>query len=162
MLWWIDLASMDIFFHLNILYRHFRPLKHPYTAKTVPEIFVKEIVRLHGFSKSIVSDRDKVFRSHFWRKLFRLTNARLNYNTTYHPQTYGQTEVVNRGVENYLRCFCGEKSREWVRWLHVAEYWYNTTYQRSLGITLFQAVYDRTPPSFGLLWRLVYTEFHIG
>ena len=127
-------------------YGHFIPVKHPYTAKVVSEVFVKEIVRLHGYPKSIVSDRDKVLLSHFWRELFRLAGTKLNHSTTYHPQTDGQTEVVNRGVESFLRCFCGEKSKEWVKLIPWAEYWYNTTYQRSLGITPFQAVYGRLPP----------------
>ena len=110
------------------------------------EVFIKEIVRLHGFPKSIVSDRDKVFLSKFWRELFRMADTRLNYSIVYHPQSDGQTEVVNRGVESYLRCFfCGEKPKEWVKWLHWVKYWYNTTYQHSLGITPFQAVYGRIP-----------------
>ena len=127
-------------------YGHFLPLKHPCTAKSVADLFVKEVVRLHGYPKSIASDRDKVFLSGFWNELFRLAGTQLNRSSAYHPQSDGQTEVVNRGVETYLHCFCGERPKEWIKWLHWAKYWYNTTYQRSLGVTPFQAVYGRLPP----------------
>lgn len=54
-------------------YAHFSSLKHhPFTAPTVAVAFIRDVVRLHGVPKSIVSDRDKVFMSHFWRELFKL------------------------------------------------------------------------------------------
>ncbi|TYK23464.1 putative retroelement pol polyprotein [Cucumis melo var. makuwa] len=128
-------------------YGHFLPLKHPYTAKLVAELFVKEIVRLHGFPLSIVSDRDKVFLCQFWTELFRLSGTKLNKSTAYHPQSDGQTEVANRGVKTYLRCFCNEKPKKWTKWLPWTEYWSNTTFQRSIGMTPFQVVYGRHPPT---------------
>ncbi|TYK06599.1 Ty3/gypsy retrotransposon protein [Cucumis melo var. makuwa] len=76
---------------------------------------------------------------------FKLAGTKLNQSSSYHPLSDGQTEVVNKSVEAYLRCFCSEKPREWSQWLHWAKYWYNTMYHSSIGITPFQVVYSRLP-----------------
>ncbi|WVZ83528.1 hypothetical protein U9M48_030666 [Paspalum notatum var. saurae] len=68
-------------------FAHFIPLAHPYTATTVARAFFAEIVRLHGIPDSIVSDRDPVFTSAFWRELFRLSGVQLNMSSAYHPQS---------------------------------------------------------------------------
>ena len=83
-------------------YAHFMTLSHLFTTKDVATIFLKEVVRLHGFPMSIISDRDWIFLSKFWRKLFRLGSTRLKVNSTYHLQTDGQTKVVNHYLETYL------------------------------------------------------------
>nr|KYP34553.1 Retrovirus-related Pol polyprotein from transposon 297 family [Cajanus cajan] len=128
-------------------YAHFLPLKHPYTAKGIAEVFAREIVRLHGIPNSIASDRDPIFISHFWRELFRLQGTTLRMSSTYHPETDGQTEVVNRCLETYLRCFISEQPRAWSQWVSWAELWYNTTFHISTKSTPFEVVYGRNPPS---------------
>lgn len=126
---------------------HFLSLAHPFTAKMVAEKFVEGVVKLHGMPKSIISDRDPVFISHFWREFFKFSDTQLKMSSSYHPQTDGQSEVVNRCVEQYLRCFVHQYPRKWNSFLPWAEFWYNTAYHASIGMTPFQALYGRLPPS---------------
>ncbi|KAA8546750.1 hypothetical protein F0562_003179 [Nyssa sinensis] len=128
-------------------YAHFVPMKHPFSAASVARAFVANVVRLHGVPASIVSDRDKVFTSHFWQALFRLQGTKLCMSSSYHPQTDGQSEVVNRTLEQYLRCFAGSQPKKWVEWIPWAEFSYNTSIHSATKITPFEAVYGKPPPS---------------
>lgn len=94
------------------MYTHFIGLKHLFTTLSVTSVFIKEIVRLHGFPISIISDRDRIFLSVFWKELFKLHGIDLKGSISYHPQTKGQSENVNKGLETCLKCFVGEKPRE--------------------------------------------------
>ena len=103
-------------------YAHFLLLRHPFTAPQVAKVFMNNVVKLHGIPLSIVSDRDKVFTSSFWRELFKLLDTQLLLSTAYHPQTYGQTERVNQCLEQYLRCATQATPGNWVKWISLAEF----------------------------------------
>lgn len=113
---------------------------------TVADMFTKEVVHLHGFPASIVSDRDRIFMSHFWRELFKVQGTDLRRSTAYHPQSDGQTEIVNKALETYLRCFVGGQPKSWAKWLPWAEYSYNSSPHMSTKFTPFKIVYGRDPP----------------
>ncbi|GJY39911.1 retrotransposon-related protein [Tanacetum coccineum] len=128
-------------------YSYFIPLTHPYTAIQVAQAFLENIYKLHGLPRIIVSDRDVVFMSRFWKELFARLQVKLHTSTAYHPQTDGQTEVVNRCLECYLRCMCGDNPKDWLKWIPLAEYWYNTIYHTAIDTTPYQAVYGQPPPN---------------
>ena len=66
--------------------------------------------------------------------------------STYHPQSDGQSEIVNKIITMYLRCLTGDRPKEWIRWLPWAEFCYNTAYHKSIRPTPFKLVYGRDPP----------------
>lgn len=125
---------------------HFVGLSHPYTASSVAQAFLDTFYKIHGFPRSIVSDRDAVFVSDFWRELFQLQGCSLNLSTAYHPQSDGQTEVVNRCLETHLCCMTRERPKLWSSWLPLAEFWYNTSYPSSAQTTSLRSFMDKPPP----------------
>ncbi|MCI20299.1 retrotransposable element Tf2 155 kDa protein type 2 [Trifolium medium] len=97
--------------------------------------------------QSIVSDWDPIFLSKFWQQLFRNCGTKLRMSSAYHPQSDGQTEIVNKALQQYLCCFVNTKPTHWGRYLHLAEWHYNTTIHSSTGFSPFHVVYGKPPPS---------------
>ena len=77
----------------------FIPTKKSMSAADVAALFLREVVRVHGLPESLVSDRDTIFTSHFWRRLIELLGIKANRSTAFHPQTDGQTERLNSVLE---------------------------------------------------------------
>jgi len=75
-----------------------------------------------------------------------LYEVQLQFSTSYYPETDGQTKVVNRCLETYLRCMCSDRPHHWVHWLSLAEWWYNTTFHTSAQATPHEIVYSQPPP----------------
>lgn len=128
-------------------YAHFIALPAHYSAVSLAPVFMSEIYRLHGMPKTIVSDRDRVFVSRFWQELFKLNGTTLCFSSAYHPQSDGQTEVTNRILQTFLRCFVSDTPKLWVSMLPLAEHWYNSSYQSAIKMTPFEALYGRPPPN---------------
>ena len=128
-------------------YAHFCALSHPFKASTVATTFMDRIQKLHGSSRVIVSDRDPIFTGNFWTELFYCFGTQLVHISSYHPQSDGQTEIVNKCLEGYLRFFVSDKQTQLVKWLPLAQWWYNTSFHTAEKMTPFMAPYGYHPPS---------------
>jgi len=95
----------------------------------------------------MVSDRDLVFTSLFWKELMRLSGTKLQMTSAFYPQSDGQTDAANKIIVMYLRCLTGDRPRLSLCWLPWEEYIYNAAFQTALKNTPFRIVYGRDPPS---------------
>ncbi|TYK25879.1 pol protein [Cucumis melo var. makuwa] len=122
---------------------HFVPEKFTYTASKWGQLYMTEIVRLHEVPVSIISDRDARFTSKFWKGLQLALGTRLDFSTTFHPQTDGQTERLNQILKDMLRACVLEFSGSWDSHLHLMEFAYNNNYQTTIGVAPFEALYGK-------------------
>jgi hypothetical protein len=122
---------------------HLLPIKVKYTVATYAELYIARILSFHGVPKTIVSDRGPQFLSKFWEELHKSLGTKLLHSSTYHPQTSGQTERVNQILEAMLRACVLEFPQKWDDCLPLAEFSYNNSYQESIKMALFEALYGR-------------------
>ena len=116
---------------------HYAPCKKTITAPGMAGLFVKDIVRLHGWPRVVISDRDPRFDAEFWRSVFRGSGTQLRMSTAYHPETDGQTERANRTLLSMLRKFAIDSESSWVEQLPWLEFAYNDSQHCGTGFTPF-------------------------
>jgi transposase InsO family protein len=104
---------------------------------------MSRVVCLHGVPKKIISDRGSQFTSMFWEKLHKSMDTKLNFRSAYHPQTDGQTERTNQILEDMLRAYALKYGESWNKSLSYAEFSYNNSYQASIKMAPYEALYGR-------------------
>ena len=122
---------------------HFLPIRLDYSLDRLLDLYVNEIVRLHGIPVSIVSDRDPWFTSRFCKELQSTFAMRLNFSTAFHPQTDRQSERVIQVLEDMLRGCVLDFPGSWDRHIPLMEFAYNNSYQSSIGMAPYEALYGR-------------------
>jgi len=127
-------------------FAYFIPLPARHNAQMVAEVLTHNVLKFHGIPHSIVSDRDKIFTSTFWQHLFKFQGTTLAMSSSYHPQTDGQSEVLNHCLEMYMRCFTQQNPKSWYKLLPWAAYWYNIAFHSAIGMTPYRAVFGCDPP----------------
>ncbi|RVW98761.1 Transposon Tf2-2 polyprotein [Vitis vinifera] len=130
---------------------HFLAMKTTDSMNILAKLYIQEIVRLHGIPVSIVSDRDPKFTSQFWQSLQRALGTQLNFSTAFHPQTDGQSERVIQILKDMLRACVLDFGGNWADYLPLAEFAYNNSYQSSIGMASYEALYGR-PCRSPLCW----------
>jgi hypothetical protein len=138
---------------------HFIPCQKTGDATHIANLFFKEVVRLHGFPRSIISDRDTKFMGHFWRTLWKKLGTNLSFSSAYNPHMDGQTEVVNRSLGDLLRSLVTEHHSQWDHILPQEKFSYNDSLNRSIGQSPFQVVYGMQPRGVSELKDVEQDEF---
>ena len=122
---------------------HFLPVSNDDPLNKLAQLYMEEIVRLHGVSISIVSDHDPRFTYRFLSSFQDAMGTRLHFSTAFHPQTDGQSERTIQTLEDMLRACVIEFKGSWDTHLSLMEFAYNNSYQSSIGMAPFEALYGR-------------------
>lgn len=132
-------------------FAYFLPFLKTATAEQLAQLLVERVFSNHGTPEEIISDRDKLFLSNFWKTTMLLLQIKNKMSTSFHPQTDGQTERTNQTLEQYLRSFLNYQQNNWALLLPVAQFTYNTSTSASTHNTPYQA-------NFGIIPTLRFEE----
>ena len=121
----------------------FLPIKMTDPIDKLAKLYVNEVIRLHGVPISMVSDRDPRFTSRLWPSLQRALGTEVNLSTAFHPQTDGQSKRTIQTLEDLLRSCVLEFGGNWEDLLPLVEFTYNNSYQASIGMAPYEALYGR-------------------
>ena len=124
---------------------HLVPCRESMDAKECAQLFVDTVVRMHGWPDDVLSDRGGHFHNQFWQHVCELWGVGKRMSSAYHPQTDGQTERVNRVVEEALRHYIKPDQTDWDRWLGPVEFGMNNSWHSSIKHTPFYLCYGEHP-----------------
>jgi len=116
-------------------YALFIPTREDATAVDFAEMFFEHIECRFGTPRSVVTDRDSRITSDFWKEICEIQMIKRRLSTAYHPQTDGQSEVLNRVIEDYLRAYSSEDQTVWARLLPLAQFAYNNSRNYTTGMS---------------------------
>jgi hypothetical protein len=131
------------------------------SVSKLAEMYIRDIVRLHGVPVSIVSDRDSRFTSRFLKCLQNALGTELNISIAYHPQTDEQSERTIQILEDMLRLCVLDFKGKWIKYLPLVEFAYNNSFQATIGMAPYKALYGRKCRSH-LYWDEVGERCLIG
>ena len=140
---------------------HFLAVRMIFTLEEFCRLYVREIVRLHGVPVSIVSDRDPRFTAQFWKSFQKTMGTQLSMSTAFHPQTDGQSERTIKILEDMLRAYVLDIKGSWEEHLPLVGFAYNNSYQASIQMAPYEALYGR-PCRSPICWTEVGESSIIG
>jgi len=140
---------------------HFLLINQKLSMDKLAEVYVREMVRLHGMSASIISNRDLRFTSGFWQSLQVALGTQLRMSSTYHPQTDGQSERTIQSLEDLLRACVLDHLGSWSEVFPLVEFTYNNSYHSSIGMAPYEALYGRRSKT-PLCWNQVCEAVVLG
>ena len=123
----------------------FIPTTKSISAPDVATIFIQHVVRVHGVPDTLVSDRDPIFTSHWWRRMLELLGIEANRSSAFHTKTHGQTERMNSVLEQYLRVYCDYQQGDLANILPLAKFSYNNSKHSATTLSPFFANFGFHP-----------------